>query len=140
MDRAAASRQSRESSRSPPSTICCPSDNLTSTTISAIAKQVADEATINVVPPNLSVTFRIEPSDVSVPSRQATILALLINECLTNAIEHGMRERTRGTVTVSAQLDEGVIEVIVEDDGVGLPDGLRTATSAIRSDCASPAH
>lgn len=97
------------------------SDNLTSTTIAAIAKQVADEATINVVPPELSVAFRIEPAEILVPSRQATILALLINECLTNAVEHGMHGRTHGTVWVCGSEEDGIITVTVADDGVGLP-------------------
>lgn len=120
------------------------SDNLTSTTISAIAKQVADEATINVVPPDLTVSFQIEPTEITVPSRQATILALLINECLTNAIEHGMRERTSGVVSIRSRCNDGMIEVILEDDGVGLPEdfdlsrptslGLRIARTLAVSD------
>ncbi|RIK47279.1 MAG: histidine kinase [Chloroflexi bacterium] len=96
-------------------------DSLTSTTVSAIAKQVADEATVNVVPPELSLKIRVEPDEVAIPSRQATILALLINECLTNAIEHGMRDRTTGEVVVSAALHDGIIEVAIADDGNGLP-------------------
>jgi two-component sensor histidine kinase/putative methionine-R-sulfoxide reductase with GAF domain len=100
-------------------------DNLTSTTVSAIAKHVADEATINVVPPGLDVCFAIDPSAVEVTSRQATILALLINECLTNAIEHGMAGREQGTISIASSGDDGSIEVIVADDGNGLPDGFR---------------
>jgi len=100
------------------------SDNVTSATIASIVKHVVDEASINVVPPDLSVKFTIEPSAVEASSRQATILALLINECVTNAIEHGMAGRTRGHVDVQIRQHEGTIEVAIEDDGNGLADGF----------------
>jgi two-component sensor histidine kinase/putative methionine-R-sulfoxide reductase with GAF domain len=100
------------------------SGNLTSAAITAIAKQVADEASINVVPPTLKLTFDVETSDIEVSSRQATILALLINECLTNAIEHGFASRAYGVITVRVSEDDGWIQVRIDDDGVGLPDGF----------------
>ena len=100
------------------------SDNVTSATIASIVKHVVDEASINVVPPGVSVTFNIQPSDVEASSRQATILALLVNECVSNAIEHGMAGRTRGTVDVRIAQEAGTIEVAIEDDGNGLPEGF----------------
>ncbi|MEX2315268.1 MAG: GAF domain-containing protein, partial [Thermomicrobiales bacterium] len=100
------------------------SDNVTSATISSIVKHVVDEASINVVPPGVSVTFNIEPSEVEASSRQATILALLINECVSNAIEHGMAGRTRGTIDVRIAQQADTIEVAIEDDGNGIPDGF----------------
>ena len=100
------------------------SDNVTSATIASIVKHVVDEASINVVPPELSITFNIEPSDVEASSRQATILALLVNECVTNAIEHGMAGRSHGQIDVRISQDNGTIEVTIEDDGNGLPEGF----------------
>lgn len=100
------------------------SENVTSATIASIVKHVVDEASINVVPPNLSVAFKIEPSDVVASSRQATILALLINECVTNAIEHGMVGRSNGTIETRISQDDGVVSVAIEDDGCGLKDGF----------------
>ncbi|MBP2215935.1 sensor histidine kinase [Arthrobacter sp. CAN_C5] len=61
------------------------------------------------------------------PSDFATPLALVINELVTNAVEHGLSERT-GTVWLlanrrkSANGDE-ILNVTVADDGVGLPNG-----------------
>lgn len=106
------------------------SDNVTSATIASIVKHVVDEASINVVPPDLSVTFNVEPSDIEASSRQATILALLINECVTNAIEHGMAGRTQGTIDVRITQDAGTIEVAIEDNGDGLPDGFSVEQSS----------
>jgi two-component sensor histidine kinase len=59
------------------------------------------------------------------PTRLATPLALVINELVTNAVEHGLAEGT-GTVTLEACRvpdEEGtgeLLEVVVSDDGAGM--------------------
>ncbi len=60
------------------------------------------------------------------PSDFATPLALVINELVTNAVEHGLARRA-GTVWLIADRSENddaeeLLTVTVEDDGVGLPD------------------
>jgi two-component sensor histidine kinase/putative methionine-R-sulfoxide reductase with GAF domain len=105
-------------------------ENLTAATITSIAKHVVDEATITVVPPGLDLRFEIEPSEVEASSRQATLLALLINECVTNAIEHGMAGRERGLIRIVASEKDGEITVAIEDDGNGLPENFRVEDSS----------
>lgn len=51
-------------------------------------------------------------------------LALILNETLSNAFEHAFPASRRGTVTVRLELNDGVGEFDVSDDGVGLPDGF----------------
>lgn len=104
--------------------------NLTAAPITSIAKHVVDEATITVVPPGLNVTFTIEPGDCEASSRQATILALLINECVTNAIEHGLQGRSTGSVVIRAIELAGEVQLTIDDDGSGLPDGFRVEDSS----------
>ncbi|BCT76783.1 histidine kinase [Sinomonas cyclohexanicum] len=58
------------------------------------------------------------------PSDFATPLALVINELVTNAVEHGLADRS-GTVWLTADRQRDatgaeVLEATVEDDGVGL--------------------
>jgi two-component sensor histidine kinase len=85
---------------------------------------VVDEASINVVPRGLQVEFKVDGSQVTATSRQATILALLINECVTNAIEHGMAGRSHGRIDIHASEQEGMVEVTIDDDGMGIPAGF----------------
>jgi len=64
------------------------------------------------------------------PSDFATPLALVINELVTNAVEHGLEGRT-GTVWLLADRAAGdgndeFLTVTIADDGVGLPDGQYT--------------
>ena len=62
------------------------------------------------------------------PSEFATPLALVINELVTNAVEHGLAGR-HGTVWLTARRsrrgEEELLTVSVEDDGVGLPEEPR---------------
>ena len=99
-------------------------ENLTSATVTSIVKHVVDEASINVVPRGMRVEFEILPSDAAATSRQATILALLVNECVTNAIEHGMKDREAGRVRITPRRDGEMVELRIEDDGQGLPEGF----------------
>ena len=102
-------------------------ESLTSTTIEAIVRKVTDEASINVVPPSLALTFDIVPNEVEIRSRQATIFALLLNEVLTNAIVHGLQGREKGTIRIEVITEGNMAEVHVDDDGIGLPEDFDLA-------------
>jgi len=56
-----------------------------------------------------------------VPAEDATPLALVLTELVTNAVEHGFRdERESGTVQIDVERDGSQLTVRVADDGVGL--------------------
>ncbi|HEV2128505.1 MAG TPA: GAF domain-containing protein [Thermomicrobiales bacterium] len=90
---------------------------LAGTTVDALARMVAEEAHGTLTPPDLRVEFEIEKSNLRVPSRQATIIALLINELTANAIHHGFRSRSRGKIRISAREVQGVAVLQVANDG-----------------------
>ena len=64
-----------------------------------------------------------------VPAADATSLAVILTELVTNAVEHGLKA-AGGTVTVTSERDGRTLHVIVSDDGVGMDpaamDGLGT--------------
>ena len=79
--------------------------------------------------PTQRVRTEKEGSFGELPSDFATPLALVINELVTNAVEHGLSER-QGTVWLSAARQMGpdaeeILTVTIADDGVGLPPGPR---------------
>ena len=94
------------------------------TTVDVIARHAADEAYGTLTPPGLSVVFDIPPSDVRVPSKQATILALLINELVANAVKHGFAGRDRGTIGIRAHEESGEAIVEIENDGEAIPENF----------------
>jgi two-component sensor histidine kinase len=80
-----------------------------------------------VASPSQRVRTEREGAFGELPSDFATPLALVINELVTNAVEHGLQERG-GTVWLAAHRyknDSGddALTVKISDDGVGLPAG-----------------
>jgi two-component sensor histidine kinase len=55
-------------------------------------------------------------------SEVATTLAVVLTELVTNAVEHGLAERS-GVVAVSAERSAKKLEIAVADNGAGLTDG-----------------
>lgn len=92
------------------------------TTVDVIARHAADEAFSTLTPPGLTVTFDIPPSELRVPSRQATILALLINELVANAVRHGFAGRDSGTVSIQAHEHNGEAVIEIGNDGEAIPE------------------
>jgi two-component system, sensor histidine kinase PdtaS len=92
------------------------------TTVDVIARHAADEAYGTLTPPGLTVTFDVPASDVRVPSKQATILALLINELVANAVKHGFSGRNRGTISIRAHQEQGEAIIEIWNDGESIPE------------------
>lgn len=69
----------------------------------------------------------IANADTVLPPDKAIPTALVVAEALNNAIEHGFGSREGGLIVVTVAPFEGGTEVIVADDGVGLPEGFDLA-------------
>jgi two-component system, sensor histidine kinase PdtaS len=100
------------------------SGSISETTVGIIAKHVTDEASFTILPAETNVDIEIDAGDIWVSSREATILALLINEFVSNAFVHGLEGRTEGKLRISAWLDDRDTVVEVTDNGRGVPDGF----------------
>ena len=70
---------------------------------------------------DIKFTMDLEP--ISLKTRQAVPLGLIINELITNAHKHAFDENG-GTVTVSCTIEDEQITLKVSDDGKGLPENL----------------
>lgn len=70
------------------------------------------------------VRMKIDCQSVRLSVNAAGRLGLLLTELLTNTFEHAFEGRGEGLVTVRFQrLDSGTARLIVEDNGIGLPEG-----------------
>jgi two-component sensor histidine kinase len=118
------------------------------TTVQEIARRVSDIAVADLLPRDKRIAIDVGGDDVPVASQHATILALVLNELICNAILHGLENRKEGRVTVTAREedepaapaspaalagppDTGVPtyprrQLLIEvcDDGEGLPAGF----------------
>ncbi len=65
----------------------------------------------------------------SLDPRIATPLSLIVTELIHNALEHGLAE-SGANLTVEVSRSEGSAQIIIFDDGVGLPEGFTILESA----------
>ncbi len=73
------------------------------------------------------IDLRIEASPLQMHSDQAVPLSLIVTEAVSNAVKYAFPEGRHGNVCVKLTNGEGAAELVVEDDGVGIPAG-RTET------------
>jgi len=86
--------------------------------------RVAQETACNMARPDQQVEVEVLGDPVQLPSQPATCVALIVNELIQNAVEHGFEGRPIGhvAITLSEGADRWAIEV--HDDGAGLPAGF----------------
>jgi two-component sensor histidine kinase len=70
------------------------------------------------------IRLELHGPNVYLSTRQATACALVINELLQNALEHGYERKTGGTISVVLEDNGDQVSVIINDDGGGLPAGF----------------
>lgn len=76
--------------------------------------------------PGLGYEF-VAAADTVLPPDKAIPTALVVAEALNNAIEHGFGASEGGQIVVTVAPYDGGIEIVIADDGVGLPDGFDLA-------------
>jgi two-component sensor histidine kinase len=84
-----------------------------------IARKIVGVANANLRPPDSHITFEVVPCSLVIPSRAVAILALVLNEMVSNAIQHGMAGMKEGIVTVCGREEDGMVIVEVLDTGNG---------------------
>jgi two-component sensor histidine kinase len=75
------------------------------------------------------ITFDTHFDDIQLNINQAVPVGLVINEILANAIEHGFDENDGGRINISVHEIEETVQIQIEDDGRGLPEGSDMAGS-----------
>ncbi|MBN1641992.1 MAG: histidine kinase N-terminal domain-containing protein [Anaerolineae bacterium] len=88
-----------------------------------VTQRIVQQTTEAALSPDKRIRIVLEQGNsLSLPARQATACALVINELIQNALEHAYAQQSTGTIRVEL-IDEGdVVRIVVADDGEGLPD------------------
>lgn len=92
-------------------------EDLSEARVDDIARKIVGVANANLRPPETHITFSVEPCPVVIPSRAVSILALVLNEMVSNAIKHGMADMKEGSITISGCEQDGMVIVDVIDTG-----------------------
>jgi two-component sensor histidine kinase len=77
------------------------------------------------------VTLSTEMAEVHLGIDQAIPCGLLVNELVTNSLKHAFPHGRSGEIHIALRADAGQVTLVVQDTGVGLPEGvdLRAAES-----------
>jgi two-component sensor histidine kinase len=89
--------------------------------VEELARQIIGAATANLKPPDKQITFVVEPCPIVLSCRAVTILALVLNEMVSNAIKHGMAGQVEGTILLRGWQEDDLVVVQVLDTGIGPP-------------------
>lgn len=92
-------------------------EDVGTTTIEAVAHQVVDSATASLVTAEQPVQFAVIGDTIHVGSREATVLALVINELISNALRHGLPHGGGRVEIESSLIEENLVQIEVRDDG-----------------------
>ncbi|HXV99640.1 MAG TPA: GAF domain-containing protein [Anaerolineae bacterium] len=86
-----------------------------------LIKRMSTTISNNMVNPAANIAVTVTGDNIELPSQRATSLALVANELLQNALEHGMAGRSQGKIIIKLMSKKGQLRLTVSDDGRGLP-------------------
>lgn len=88
-----------------------------------MAQRILNQMQSGVLDPSRPINLRLKGPSIFLTARQATSCALVINELLQNAVEHGYDQRDReGEISLTFEDEGDHVLLRVHDDGRGLPD------------------
>jgi len=110
------------------------SDDVSSFDVADFARDlVADLLTVS---GRGSIEARYDLEPAVVPATQATPVALVVNELVTNVLKHAFREGADGEIAghigISTRRPDGHLEIEVSDDGVGMINGSSNNSFGLR--------
>ena len=120
-------------------------EDLDSVSVKKIAESIVAATAQSIIAPGKHIRMSIEGGDILLRSSQATSLALILNELIQNAVEHGFGEGfDEGQILISLREDAHAVHLLVSNDGNPLSDsfdlrqtdslGLQIVDSLVRGD------
>lgn len=98
--------------------------------VAEVARNIFDLVIQSMLEPGFDIRKKFEAEPVILPSEKASSLALVVNELVQNAIEHGFAGRRSGTIGLRLSThSDSLYRLEIYDDGVGLPDGFDRITT-----------
>jgi two-component sensor histidine kinase len=95
-----------------------------------VSQRIINQVREGVLDQEKGIRLDLRGPNIYLPTQPATVCALVINELLQNALEHGYERQEGGAVTVNLKDDGEQITVSVDDDGVGLPEAFDLARTS----------
>lgn len=71
----------------------------------------------------VTLDFQAHTAALVLPLRQAVPVSLIISELVTNALKYAWPDGRAGALVISIGQSDGMAQLVVADDGIGLPEG-----------------
>lgn len=99
-------------------------DDLDHVSLIEIAKTLGQHQRQSFVNPSTRIQFLTTGDDVFLSTAQATQVALVLNELMANAVEHGFKNAQEGEVHITIETQTNAVDVYVSNSGDPLPPGF----------------
>jgi len=96
-------------------------ENLDNVSVKRIAENLIAANVQGLVPPDKRIDIAVSGDDVSLPSAKATSVALILNELIHNAVKHGYKSASGGSISVEVREGADNVRLEVVNDGEPLP-------------------
>ncbi len=105
-------------------------EDLDHVSMASIAETLVHHQQSSLILPDRHLEFAVRGGDIHLNMNQATQVALILNELILNAIEHGFAISTQGEIHVTIEEKDGEVALWVSNSGDPLPDGFNLAVAS----------
>ena len=95
----------------------------------SIAESLVHHHQSSLLLPDRKISFLVRGDDVRLNMTQATQVALVLNELISNAVEHGFKETLEGDIHITIEELTGEVSIWVSNNGDKLPESFDMTTS-----------
>ena len=96
-------------------------EDLDRVTIKSIAESLVQHQVSSLLLPDKHIAFEVRGDETTLNMNQATQVALILNELVLNAVEHGFNVSNEGEVHITIEEKEGDVSLWVSNNGDQLP-------------------
>lgn len=89
--------------------------------IKDVCKRIATQVQQVASGPGQVIDIQVNGPNIRLPASQATAAALVVNELLLNAMEHGISDRPDGRISIALTDLGDQAQLVIQDNGAGLP-------------------
>ncbi len=97
--------------------------------IKEVSHRIATQLQQGMLSSDTGIKLLVTGEPIFLPSRQATVCSLIINELLQNGLEHGFIRTKKGQIEVNLQDGGDEVIITVSDNGDGLTEDFETTQS-----------
>jgi len=98
--------------------------------LKSIAESLVQHQQQSFILPDRHISFKVTGTDFRLNMNQATQVALVLNELIQNAVEHGFKIAQEGDIHVSIEEKDDWVQIWVSNDGDKLPEGFDPSVAA----------